>query len=38
MTNKKDFLSELKQKLNHEDSSQFREELIHVNYKMDRVI
>ena len=26
----KDFLSELKQKLNHEDSSQFREELIHV--------
>lgn len=26
----KDFLSELKQKLNHEDSFQFREELIHV--------
>ncbi len=26
----KDFLRELKQKLNHEDSSQFREELIHV--------
>lgn len=26
----KDFLRDLKQKLNHEDSSQFREELIHV--------